>query len=140
MPSALGYKGGDGGFTETSCFNANVPSAQVNANLHSEYTVLTKLNKDLMSLAQQIFSKITSFKNVNKNINTEMTTGEQNLKNQLALYANIQILNHSGKDDKTITGQLEDITLKEKSKSMHFLLWGSLAIFVILFAIEQMRK
>lgn len=106
------------------------------------YEKLTTENEELIKLAKQIFEKINALKKLNSNISTKLTDEERKLKNQLAVYGNVysEILDNSGKTDRTVDGQLEDIFLKEKSSSMKLLLWGSLATLLILLSIERMRK
>ena len=106
------------------------------------YEKLTTENEELIKLAKQIFEKINALKKLNSNISTKLTDEERKLKNQLAGYGNVysEILDNSGKTDRTVDGQLEDIFLKEKSSSMKLLLWGSLATLLILLSIERMRK
>ena len=81
-------------------------------------------------------------RSVNDNITINMTEQDKELENNLNLYGSIyaDILQNQGKQDRTITGQLEDIQLKEKSQSMHFVIWGCLAILVVLMAIQRMRQ
>ena len=106
------------------------------------YDKLTAENEELINLAKEIFEKINSLKGVNSKINTKLSDEERKLKNQLAMYGNIysEILDNSGKTNRTVEGQLEDIFLKEKSSSMKLLMWGSLATLLILLSIERMRK
>ena len=143
VAGALGFSGANGSYTQSACYSANMPSANANANLYKSYTALTGQNTALIKLAQKIFEKINGLRKVNKNINGELNDGDKNLKNQLALYGNVYaniLSNSGGNKDYTIDGKVEDILLKEKSQSLHFLLWGSLATLVILMTIERMRK
>lgn len=141
-PSAFGYTPGQGGYTKVACFQAPISSPQTNKNMWQSYEKLTTENEELITLAKEIFEKINSLRGVNSEINGKLSDEERNLKNQLAMYGNIysEILDNSGKTNKTVEGQLEDIFLKEKSSSMKLLLWGSLATLLILLSIERMRK
>jgi len=143
VPGALGFSGASGSYTTSACYSANMPSANVNANLYRNYAALTSQNDALIKLAKKIFDKINGLRTINKNIDGKLTDGDKNLKNQLALYGNVYaniLANSGGNQDYTIDGKVEDILLKEKSQSLHFLLWGSLATLVIIMAVERMRK
>ena len=143
VPGALGFSGSSGSYTTSACYTANMPSAGTNANLYRNYAALTGQNDALIKLAKKIFDKINGLRTINKNIDGKLTDGDTNLKNQLALYGNVYaniLANSGGNKDYTIDGKVEDILLKEKSQSLHFLLWGSLATLVIIMAVERMRK
>ena len=64
------------------------------------------------------------------------------LKDQLAEYGTLyaDILARQGIKDQTIDGQLEDIGYKERSQSLHLMIWSGLAILTILLVIQRMRK
>jgi len=141
VPNALGE--GVNSVSQQACQGAYMPSANVSANLYREYANLTAQNAALMKLAQKIFTKIKEMRKIKQNIDKKVTDDDKKLKTQLALYGNVyaNILKNSGDDtDRTIDGQVEDILLKEKSQSMHLLLWGSLATLLIVWTIERMSK
>ena len=143
VPGALGFGGAYGGYAASACYGAYMPSANTNLNLYKDYSALAAQNTQLMNLAKKIFAKINELKAVHKNVDGQLTNEEKKLKNQLALYGNVyaNILSSSGMAKNwTLDAQVEDISLKEKSQSMRFLLWGSLATLVILMAVERMRK
>ena len=142
VPDAFGFKEYEGDVLKTACIQAQVTDSQINASLYTSYNNLKEKNKELISLAEEIFLKIQQMRSVNDNITINMTEQDKELENNLNLYGSIyaDILQNQGKQDRTITGQLEDIQLKEKSQSMHFVLWGCLAILVVLMAIQRMRQ
>ena len=110
-PGAFGYSGGQGGYTKVACNQAPIPSPQTNSEMWKNYENLTAENEQLIKLAKQIFEKINALKGVDSTISNKLTDEERKLKNQLAVYGNVysEILDNSGKTDKTVDGQLEDI-------------------------------
>ena len=71
-----------------------------------------------------------------------MDDKQNHLKDQLAEYGTLyaDILARQGIKDQTIDGQLEDIEYKERSQSLHLMIWSGLAILTILLVIQRMRK
>jgi len=141
-PNAFGYAPGEGGYTKVACFQAPIASPQTNKEMWKSYEMLTTENEELIKLAKEIFEKINALKGVNSKISVKLSDEERKLKNQLAIYGNVysDILDNSGKTDRTVDGQLEDVFLKEKSSSMNLVIWGSLATLLILLSIERMGK
>lgn len=142
VPEGLGFQKYQGDLLRTACIQAQVTDSQINTTLYQSYNKLKGKNLELINLAQEIFDKIQQMRGVNDNININMTEQNKELENSLNLYGNIyaDILQNQGKQDRTITGQLEDIQLKESSQSMHLVIWGSLATLVVLMAVQRMRQ
>ncbi len=142
LPNAFGYTGNDGAYMTTSCMNAKVESSNKNATLFESYSKLNGQNEKLIQTATAIYDKITALKEKTKTIGGKMDSKEQLLKDQLAEYGTLyaDILSRQGKKDQTIDGQLEDIVYKERSQSLHLMIWSGLAILTILLVIQRMRK
>ena len=126
----------------TSCFNAKVESYNKNATLFQSYSDLTTQNEKLIQSAKLIYEKINALKQTTKTIGGEMDDKQNHLKDQLAEYGTLyaDILARQGIKDQTIDGQLEDIGYKERSQSLHLMIWSGLAILTILLVIQRMRK
>ena len=142
VPEALGFQKYQADLLKTACVQARVTNSQINSTLYQSYNTLKSKNLELINLAQEIFDKIQQMRGVNDNININMSEQDKELENSLNLYGNIyaDILQNQGKQDRTITGQLEDIQLKEASQSMHFVIWGGLAVLVVLMAVQRMSQ
>jgi len=142
VPKALGYNPGEGQYTVNRCYQARVSSAHTNKNMFIQYANLTKQNTDLIKLAKNIFNKIKELKTVDDTINQTIKDEETHLKNQLALYENVYatIQSYDKSKQTTVEGQVEEILLKEKSQSLHMIIWLSLAIITFSLVINRMRK
>jgi hypothetical protein len=142
LPNAFGYTGNNGGYMSTSCFNAKVESSNKNSTLFQSYSDLTTQNEKLIQSAKLIYEKINALKQTTTTIGGEMDDKQNHLKDQLAEYGTLyaDILARQGIKDQTIDGQLEDIGYKERSQSLHLMIWSGLAILTILLVIQRMRK
>ena len=56
VPWALGFSGASGSYTTSACYSANMPSANVNANLYRNYAALTSQNDALIKLLESILN------------------------------------------------------------------------------------
>jgi len=142
VETALGYNRGGATWAINRCHQARVNSFQKNKNLWQEYKTLTQKNEKLIELAQNIFNKIQKLKSTDSSINQKINDEETHLKNQLALYENIyaEIKGYDKSKQVTVEGQVEDSILKEKSQSIHLLIWLGLAILTLTILIQRMKK
>ena len=87
---------------------------------------------------QDTWASGSDINSINQKINDE----ETHLKNQLALYENIyaEIKGYDKSKQVTVEGQVEDSILKEKSQSIHLLIWLGLAILTLTILIQRMKK
>ena len=98
-----------------------------------------------MEQATILFKKINELRNIDSGISNILKNEQQYLKDQIQLFNDKQYeinkLDFTKKQGNiTLNAQLEDMTLKENSEQMKLFFWGSLAIFSILFTINQMKK
>ena len=142
IAKAMGYKNGEGGWATSACSQARVDSSEKNKTLYEEYGVLTQKNENLIATAKLIFEKIQKLQKAREDIDIDMGGLDLKLDSQLTdygtIFANIKNI-RSGKN-RTIDGQLEDITSKEASSSLQFIIWSGLAILTILLVLQRMRK
>ena len=142
VPSALGLSAANGTFAVNRCHQARVKSAATNKQMWQSYQNLTQENEALIKLANNIFNKIKQLRSADENINNKIKDEETHLKNQLALYESVyaNIKNYDTSKQVTVEGQVEDALLKEKSQSLHLIIWLGLAILTLSLVIHRMRK
>ena len=139
--TAFGYKRG-GHYMTSACASAPIASPQTNRNLWREYSRLTRQNKDLINLSHKIFNKIKKLKKLDNNLENQLSGEDNKLKQYISMYEDVhtKISELKSKTDRTIDGQVEDIFLKEKSQSFHYIIWTSLAILTILLVVQRTMK
>ena len=142
VEKALGYNPGQAPWAVNRCLQARVDSSNQNKNMWVQYENLATQNKELIELASKIFATIKELRIADENSNQAIKDEETHLKNQLALYENVyaSIQSYDKSKQVTVEGQVQDILLKERSQSLHLLIWLSLAIITFSLVIHRMRK
>ena len=126
----------------TACNAA--PFVQSNISLKDKYKKLSDQNKMLKKKAQQIFDQIMVLRSKNSLTDEKLDEGQIEFDKQLEEYEELhnKVLQYKSGKMNSITreAQWEDVQYKEKSKSLHVLIWAGLAILTILFVIKKFKK
>ncbi len=120
------------------------PFTQSNISLKDKYNNLTKKNENLKKKAEEIFNKVVILRSKYSLLDDELDESEkafeQTLKDYDELYRKVLQYKGGKKTSDTRDAQWEDIQYKEKSQSLHVLIWAGLAILTILFVLKRMKK
>tara|TARA_X000000368_G_scaffold416992_1_gene412197 strand:- start:1986 stop:3110 length:1125 start_codon:yes stop_codon:yes gene_type:complete len=120
------------------------PFTQSNISLRDKYDNLSKKNEHLKKKAQEIFNKVVILRSKYSLIDEELSESEtafdQTLKDYDELYNKVLQYKGGKKSSNIRDAQWEDVQYKEKSQSLHVLIWAGLAILTILFVLKRMKK
>lgn len=128
-----------------SCKNAVFADTNQARNMHVSYKSIIDKNKELIKLAQQIFTKINALRKKDSTLKGILDEQSKKLQRQINIFSttmtDIKSLDSSGgQDNATLLAQLEDIKYKENSNELKILLWGSLAIIILFYTIRRLSN
>lgn len=120
------------------------PFTQNDISLRDKYDNLSKKNENLKKKAQDIFNRIVILRSKYSLVDEELDESEiafdETLKEYDELYNKVLQYKSGKKNANTRNAQWEDVQSKEKSQSLHVLIWAGLAILTILFVLKRMKK
>lgn len=120
------------------------PFVQGSISLKDKYNDLSEQNEMLKKKAQQIFDQIKVLRSKNSLTDERLGESQDEFDKQLEEYDELynKVLEYKTGKMNSITrdAQWEDVQYKEKSQSLHVLIWAGLAILTILFVIKKFKK
>ena len=113
-------------------------------SLKDKYKILSEKNEILKKKAKEIFNQIVILRSKDDLLEDEIDNSQIKFNDSLNDYQDLydKVLKYkSGRmNSDTRDAQWEDIRYKQKSQSLHVLIWAGLAILTILFVLKRMKK